>query len=190
MSIITIEAPAIRLLQAHQAKQDVRYYLNGFLITSDNELVATDGHRLAFTRSTVMEWPNDDGLDNRLIINIDGKVPASSITCTFDLTTKTVACVGKRGRVLKTLVFQTIDGRFPDFNRVIPTGPIEPTEYLAINPKYLADASLLSTSRYPSVVMEFRGSNVGVVMRANAPYGKTSLHQDSLVLVMPMKNET
>lgn len=103
------------------ASQDVRYYLNGLLLVVDgNELkaVATDGHRLAYAsmpiegsfakhevivpRKTVLEL-------NRLLVDNEGGVD--------------VELSGNQARFTFgeiELVSKLIDGKFPDFERVIP----------------------------------------------------------------------
>jgi DNA polymerase-3 subunit beta len=105
------------------AQQDIRYYLNGLLliVTGDEiRVVATDGHRLAYAneklsktlprtevilpRKTVLELSrlledNDEELDIRLSQN---------------------QAVFRFGDI--ELVSKLIDGKFPDYERVIPQG--------------------------------------------------------------------
>lgn len=111
----------IGLVQYAMAQQDIRYYLNGLLlVVTGNEIrvVATDGHRLAYAseqlgeskqraevilpRKTVLELSrlladNDEALDIRLAPN----------QATF-----------RFGDI--ELVSKMIDGKFPDYERVIP----------------------------------------------------------------------
>ena len=109
--------------QFSMAAQDVRYYLNGLLLLVDgNELraVATDGHRLAYAsmplegeatsprqelilpRKTVLEL-------SRLLADCDDplliELAANQIRFKF-------------GQI--SLVSKLIDGKFPDYERVIP----------------------------------------------------------------------
>jgi DNA polymerase-3 subunit beta len=103
------------------AQQDIRYYLNGLLlIVADGELrmVATDGHRLAYAaspvatelartevilpRKTVMELARQlHDTDDELEIVLAGN-----------------QAVFRFGPV--ELVSKLIDGKFPDYERVIP----------------------------------------------------------------------
>lgn len=111
----------ISLVQYAMAQQDIRYYLNGLLlVVMGNEIrvVATDGHRLAYAseqlpeslprtevilpRKTVIELSrlladNDEALDIQLS-------PNQAIFCFGDI----------------ELVSKLIDGKFPDYERVIP----------------------------------------------------------------------
>lgn len=111
------------LVQYAMAQQDIRYYLNGLLMVAEDKqlkLVATDGHRLAYAclplpgdlprqeviipRKTVLE------LSKLLADNDDEvKVELSSTQAAFSFGTI-------------ELVSKLVDGKFPDYTRVIPTG--------------------------------------------------------------------
>src|SRR4051812_8745743 len=110
------------LVQYAMAQQDIRYYLNGLLMVVDGgelKLVATDGHRLAFAsmplpasmqrqeaiipRKTVVEL-------TKLLADSDEEVgiEVSAAQASFSF-----------GSI--QLVSKLIDGKFPDYTRVIPT---------------------------------------------------------------------
>jgi DNA polymerase-3 subunit beta len=110
------------LVQYAMAQQDIRYYLNGLLMLVEEKqlrLVATDGHRLAYAsmaldaqlprqevivpRKTVIEL-------SKLLGDVDDevKVDISSTQAAFNF-----------GSV--ELVSKLVDGKFPDYTRVIPT---------------------------------------------------------------------
>ncbi|UDG81805.1 DNA polymerase III subunit beta [Candidatus Vallotia cooleyia] len=103
------------------AQQDIRYYLNGMLLVVDNDqliVVATDGHRLAVSstkadsavahqeviipRKTILEL-------QRLLEDIDDplKIDIASTQVKFTF-----------GQI--ELVSKLVEGKFPDFRRVIP----------------------------------------------------------------------
>jgi DNA polymerase III subunit beta len=109
------------LVQYAMAQQDIRYYLNGLLIVAGNrqlKLVATDGHRLAYTalsldaditplelivpRKTVTEL-------GRLLADVDDPVRVSLSGSQAAFTFGSVELVSK-----------LVDGKFPDYTRVIP----------------------------------------------------------------------
>jgi DNA polymerase-3 subunit beta len=107
--------------QFSMAAQDVRYYLNGLLLLVEGtelRAVATDGHRLAFASVAIgaelprqeMILPRKTVLElNRLLVDSD------------DLLHVTLAANQVRfsfGSVV--LVSKVIDGKFPDYERVIP----------------------------------------------------------------------
>ena len=110
------------LVQYAMAQQDIRYYLNGLLVLVENQqlrLVATDGHRLAYAamglpaslprlevivpRKTVLELA-------KLLADSDEevKVELSASQASFSF-----------GAV--ELVTKLVDGKFPDYTRVVPT---------------------------------------------------------------------
>jgi len=110
------------LVQYAMAQQDIRYYLNGLLVLVEDRqlrLVATDGHRLAYAalaleaqmprqevivpRKTVLELSKLLGeVDDEVAIEISGSQAAFSFSGV-------------------DLVSKLVDGKFPDFTRVIPT---------------------------------------------------------------------
>lgn len=107
--------------QYAMAAQDVRYYLNGLLLQVDGRelrAVATDGHRLAFAsveletelprqemilpRKTVLEL-------NRLLVDTDDALNISLAPSQVRFSFGNIVLVSK-----------LIDGKFPDYERVIP----------------------------------------------------------------------
>ncbi|KMT66101.1 DNA polymerase III subunit beta [Catenovulum maritimum] len=106
------------------ANQDVRYYLNGLsLETSGSELrcVTTDGHRLALTR-TVLE--NETLEESQVIIPRKGVTEISRLI--EDTDDNVYISVGSNHIRLNSTNFtftsKLVDGRFPDYRRVLPKG--------------------------------------------------------------------
>ena len=111
----------LSLVQYAMAQQDIRYYLNGLLMVVDEgtlKLVATDGHRLAFAALKVgAELPRQEVIVPRktvlelakLLGETDDpvKIELSATQASFSF-----------GSV--DLVSKLIDGKFPDYTRVIP----------------------------------------------------------------------
>ncbi len=107
--------------QYSMAAQDVRYYLNGLLLLVEGKelrAVATDGHRLAYASVDIdnalphqeMILPRKTVLElNRLLVDSDDllqiSVAANQIRFAFGTT---------------VLISKLIDGKFPDYGRVIP----------------------------------------------------------------------
>jgi len=110
------------LVQYAMAQQDIRYYLNGLLMLVEDrklKVVATDGHRLGYAsmdleadlprqevivpRKTVLEL-------SKLLADVDDpvRVELSSTQAAFSFGTV-------------ELVSKLVDGKFPDYTRVIPT---------------------------------------------------------------------
>jgi DNA polymerase-3 subunit beta len=120
-------ADLLRLLEKthfSMAQQDVRYYLNGMLLEMDGQVlraVATDGHRLAMCEGTLVAKakasqqvivPRKGVLELQRILNSDGIA---------ELAIGTNHVRAQVGDVRFTS--KLIDGRFPEYSRVIPAAP-------------------------------------------------------------------
>lgn len=112
----------LSLVQYGMAQQDIRYYLNGLLLVVEGGkvvLVATDGHRLAFASSELSET----AAKAELI------VPRKAVLELSKLLTDTedpieINLLQNQVRFSFSgidLVSKVVDGKFPDYNRVIPT---------------------------------------------------------------------
>lgn len=104
------------------AQQDIRYYLNGVLFFFENNrlsLVATDGHRLAYI-DTVLEGE---------ISKFEFILPRKAVAELYKnlLDTDDLIQINLSDKQIKIefseiiLISKLIDGKFPDFQRVIPT---------------------------------------------------------------------
>ena len=109
-------------VQFSMAQQDVRYYLNGMsLETSDHLIrsVATDGHRLAMS---IVEYKNDVLPVKQVIIPRKGVMEISRLIDDSDTKVK-VQLGSNHIRIFSnSFIFTSklVDGRFPDYNRVVP----------------------------------------------------------------------
>ncbi len=143
----------LRLVEFAMAQQDIRFYLNGMLLVLDGSslsCVATDGHRLAYAsmpiegsfarqeiivpRKTVLEL-------SKLLLDSDEPV-------SIDLLAHQVRF---RFAAIE-LTSKVIDGKFPDYNRVIPTShgkivTMDRQQFLAT----LQRAAILSNERFRGV---------------------------------------
>ncbi len=105
------------------AQQDIRYYLNGMLLVIDrNQLqaVATDGHRLSWASLAIgADYPRREVILPRKTVLELGKLLADvDDPVTLDILGNQV----RFGFANVELVSKVVDGKFPDYNRVIPTG--------------------------------------------------------------------
>ncbi len=103
------------------AVQDIRYYLNGILFVAEGKtlsLVATDGHRLAFASAELdVEVPKQEVILprktvlelQRLLSDADGALEMRFAN------NQAKFCFGALEFVTKL-----VEGKFPDYNRVIP----------------------------------------------------------------------
>ena len=148
------------------ANQDVRYYLNGLLFEfHDGSLttVATDGHRLA-----VCDMKGDLGVaqDRQMIVPRKGVMELSRMLSESDDLVE--LALGKNHiRLVKgNMIFTSklIDGRFPDYQAVIPKGTdrhikLDRQSFMLA----LQRASILSNEKYKGVRLEASVDSVKIV---------------------------
>lgn len=138
------------------AQQDVRFYLNGLLMEVGEgkiRTVATDGHRLALCNTTVNS-ENTSGPITQIIIPRKGAVELSRLLGDGD-TVATVTVGSNFVRVgTDDFLFSSklVDGKFPDYQNVIPTGG---DKELVADRRLLKDsfvrASILSSDKFHGV---------------------------------------
>ena len=120
-----LEQKALRrllsLVQYAMAQQDIRYYLNGLLMVVEDgnlKVVATDGHRLAFAALKLgVQLPRQEVIVPRKTVLELGKLLADS-----DAPVKIELAATQASFSFGSidLVSKLIDGKFPDYTRVIP----------------------------------------------------------------------
>ncbi|MCU6434198.1 DNA polymerase III subunit beta [Undibacterium sp. Jales W-56] len=105
------------------AQQDIRYYLNGLLLVVDGKnviAVATDGHRLAFCQVEVeQEFARQEVIiPRKTIIELQRLLEDKDDLVQLDIANNQV----KLSFADIELISKLVEGKFPDFNRVIPKG--------------------------------------------------------------------
>lgn len=111
----------LSLVQYSMAQQDIRYYLNGLLMmVNDAEirLVATDGHRLAYVGEALAQaLPRTEViLPRKTILELSRQLGDNDEPLEIVLTPTQAQF--RFGNI--ELVSKLIDGKFPDYDRVIP----------------------------------------------------------------------
>lgn len=161
-----------------QAKNDIRYYLNGVCLKTDGRVCSTDGHR-AFIGSK-----HNGKLKDDVILTISKSptkkydyaeidIEAGSITYHHDSTIQT-------GVGMVSLV----DGRFPDIDRIIPK-ELSPCDRIGFNAGYLVDlekAAKLFHPQFSSVIFEMNGSTNAASAKLKSPCGDTAT-----IIIMPIR---
>lgn len=109
------------LVQYAMAQQDIRYYLNGLLMVVEDKqlkLVATDGHRLAFAS---MQLPADLPRQE-VILPRKSVLELTKLLGDGDGDVKVEVSANQVGFSFGAieLVSKLVDGKFPDYTRVIP----------------------------------------------------------------------
>lgn len=113
----------LSLVQYAMAQQDIRYYLNGLLlVVTGKELraVATDGHRLAFASVPLEEEfaRSEVILPRKAVLELSRLLTDSDDPLAIQFAGNQV--LFRFGNI--ELVSKLIDGKFPDYERVIPVG--------------------------------------------------------------------
>jgi DNA polymerase-3 subunit beta len=105
------------------AQQDVRYYLNGMLLETDGKMlrtVATDGHRLALCE---MDLPAKV-TGQQVIVPRKGVLELQRLLGTEGDVQITIGSNHIRAQIGDVrFTSKLIDGRFPEYSRVIPASP-------------------------------------------------------------------
>jgi DNA polymerase-3 subunit beta len=112
-----------RLAEFAMAQQDIRYYLNGMLLVVDKgslQAVATDGHRLSWASIPVVgDYARQEViLPRKTVLELSKLLADGDDPVTLDILANQVRF--RFGSV--ELVSKVVDGKFPDYNRVIPSG--------------------------------------------------------------------
>jgi DNA polymerase-3 subunit beta len=164
------QADLRRLLDKTQfsmAQQDVRYYLNGMLLETDGKMlrtVATDGHRLALCEIEL----KTPGSTHQVIVPRKGVLELARLvgdegTVKVEVGTNHVRCQIGDIRFTSKL----IDGRFPEYGRVIPAAP---TRLVRADRELLRHAlqrtAILSNEKYRGIKLALK-ANLMTIMAHN-----------------------
>lgn len=141
------------------AQQDVRYYLNGLLLSvEDSKLLAvtTDGHRLSLSEKEL----ENSGLDNmQVIVPRKGVLELQRILAKEGESNVTIRLSGNHIQFATDDLVMTsklIDGRFPEYRRVVPAE----VKHIAVIDRdqlkqCLLRTSILSNEKYRGVRLKF-----------------------------------
>jgi DNA polymerase-3 subunit beta len=159
----------IESTQFSMANQDVRYYLNGMLFETDKDYlrtVATDGHRLAVSSRQI----NIDLPTKQVIVPRKGVVELLRIIEANDEPVTIQIGESLLRASINNAIFTTklVDGRFPDYQRVLPRGgdKVIVTSRLELK-QALARASILSNEKFRGVRFNFSTNELKIT--ANNP---------------------
>src|SRR6266704_7176533 len=143
----------LKLAEFAMAQQDIRYYLNGMLLVIDKgslQTVATDGHRLSFASLAITgNYPRQEViLPRKTVLEVSKLLEDSEEEVTIDLLANQV-----RFRFSNIeLVSKVVDGKFPDYNRVIPTGHAKQLDLArTVLLQALQRAAILSNEKFRGV---------------------------------------
>lgn len=189
MKNITVKASLVRAAMAVQAVKDVRYYLNGFLLSTAGKIVGTDGHSLF-----VADY-NEGGecaiVDRDVIVRIYGTIPVTAKTVAFQIPD---AKERPRGVCTtdndKAFAFELIDGVYPKYERVIP--PIDRRTFssgFAIDSAYLAKIEKVFGKRaLVQIRIGLKTECIVVTRESGDP--EADPNADGRLIIMPCRTNT
>jgi len=151
------------------AQQDIRYYLNGLLFVFEPgfvRAVATDGHRLAHSGTAVegIEGKQDVIVPRKTILEMQRLLSDTDEPVSIDVATGQIRF--RFGDV--ELVSKLVEGKFPDFTRVIPNNY---TRHFSIDREALQGslqrAAILTTDKLKGVRLQL-SNNLLKISSSNA----------------------
>ena len=141
------------LVQFAMAQQDIRYYLNGLLLVLEGDklkVVATDGHRLSYAEGPLAE-PTEKReviLPRKAVLELSRQLSSGNADVQIEIYPSQVRF--RYGN--SELVTKIIDGKFPDYTRVIP---INYSKTITLNRQELLQslqrAAILSNEKFRGV---------------------------------------
>lgn len=122
---------ALKATSFSMAKDDARYFLNGMRVEFEKDLfrtVATDGHRLSFHEYKKVGDEDYQGLNGSMAIilprnfvqKLSTLLKGEKLSLDLNISNNSIS-VDFGSLVVKS---KLIDGRYPDYNRVIPKGKL------------------------------------------------------------------
>jgi DNA polymerase-3 subunit beta len=152
------------MVQYAMAQQDIRYYLNGVLLVVDGsylKLIATDGHRLAFTSAKLdKEYPKREViLPRKTVSELIKLLEDTEEKITFDLADNQVKVTFSD----IILTSKVIDGKFPDYERVVPNYSNHLTLDRLVILQALQRAAILSNEKFRGVRFVLTEKNLRII---------------------------
>ena len=155
----------LKQVEFAMAQQDIRYYLNGLLfevVANRLNIVGTDGHRLSFTSTELKQNydKQDVILPRKTVIELIKLLDDSDEDVQIELASNQVNFSFSHFK----LISKVIDGKFPDYNRVIPTGHQNSftTDRVGVL-LAMQRASILSNEKYRGIRMVLSNNNLKLI---------------------------
>lgn len=143
------------------AQNDVRYYLNGLLLSLENQIltaIATDGHRLAKASITLENAPNENSkneviVPRKTVLELQKLLTLVNCPIKISISEKNI-----RFELNQTVVIsKLVDGRYPDYKRVLASDYDKQCSILREQLQQgLQRASLLTSEKSKSVCLSFQ----------------------------------
>jgi len=155
----------LSLVQYAMAQQDIRYYLNGLLlVVKGNEIcvVATDGHRLAYASEMLGEQlpAIEVILPRKTVLELSRQLADNDDALEIVLTP--TQALFRFGAI--EFVSKLIDGKFPDYDRVIPKGHAQVVKLSRNGLLHsLQRAKILTNEKTPGVRLVFSAGSLKII---------------------------
>jgi len=155
----------LKQVEFAMAQQDIRYYLNGLLfevVANRLNIVGTDGHRLSFTSTELNQnyEKQEVILPRKTVIELIKLLDDSEEEARIEIAINQVNFSFGHIR----LISKVIDGKFPDYNRVIPTGHQNTFTTERLNVLLaMQRASILSNEKYRGIRMVLSQNNLKLI---------------------------
>jgi DNA polymerase-3 subunit beta len=143
------------------AQQDVRYYLNGMLLETDGKMlrsVATDGHRLALCEMDLAS----KGKGQQIIVPRKGVLELQRLLGSEGVVSLTIGSNHIRAQIGDIrFTSKLIDGRFPEYSRVIPANPPRLVQAdRDVLRSALQRTAILSNEKYRGIRLALKGNSM------------------------------
>lgn len=173
MEAILLPKDSLKAMAVLASKQDIRYYLNGVLVESTGaytRLVATDGHLLGIYQ--ISETAHEGKAFSIIIPN--------EIIAKLDKKDNFLSTNESGNWSIDGISFNPVDGKFPDYMRVLPTKPAT-GESAQFNPELI--------SRFVKCSKLLNGSKLPTIAHNGGSSAFIDIGIDRFVgIVMPMRN--
>jgi DNA polymerase III subunit beta len=159
----------LALVQFAMAVQDIRYYLNGVLLSCDGttlRVVATDGHRLSMASYRLPEAVAklDAILPRKTVLELIKLLDESDDPLQMTMHQNQVKFMFSGIEIVSKIV----EGKFPDYTKVIPSGY---TNHVQLNraefQSALQRASILSNDKIRGVRLVFTKDSLSIICSNN-----------------------
>lgn len=159
----------LHLTQFAMAVQDIRYYLNGLLLSVDGtslRVVATDGHRLSYASYPMVgDLPKLDViLPRKTVIELSKLLGDSDDPVRIEV---------RQNQVLFSfagveIVSKVVDGKFPDYTKVVPTTYVKKVSLDRMTLlQALQRAAILSNEKIRGVRLVLTTNNLSLICSNN-----------------------
>ena len=151
-------------VQYSMAQQDVRYYLNGVLLIIEGsklKAVATDGHRLAYNSATIKgKYEKQEIIvPRKAVVELCKLLNDTEDEVEIEFSLQQVKAVFSG----ITLITKIIEGKFPDYERVIPKHENHLTMSRTQIQQALQRAAILSNEKFRGVRFVLTEKNLSII---------------------------